>query len=481
MKYEFYSGSLGMAFSNTRPASPMDRTNDGYDQLLKDIRRSFEEAVANHDILFTTNCEDLYDKFLNHLPLEARQHYNCTACRNFVNRYGGLVTIDSHGVLHPVMWKYTPHSTTFFDGAVARMRITVSAAKVNGVFVTSEKRLGMPKTGVWTHMSVDTPKWMVYKSYLKTAGQEAAEKKEEFRMLMEAIDKYDIHTVETAVNFLRSDSMYRGDKFLGIAEWFLELLKNLNGVRGYQYSNLVWMAAAKAPNGFCHISSSMIGTLLDDIQDNLDFDSIKRRFNEKMNPLKYQRPQVAPSTGNVKRAEEIVAKLGLENSLKRRFARLDEIKTVWTPQQTKSSTTYTGVFSGLKTKNEPIKNTYNTDLPATTMTWEKFNRTVLPTAKKIEMHIGYDREPFTAIVGPENMDANPIILWDKEEQRNPYSWYLYHGGSHARDWNLSGGRYVDVTGITLQPNLWQDGLMWNCSLRVTTDVGVRKYKLDRWD
>jgi hypothetical protein len=72
----------------------MDRTNDGYDHLEKMIKESFKDAIANHEVLYTTDCENLYDIFLQNLPEDARQHYTCNACRNFVNRYGGLVTID---------------------------------------------------------------------------------------------------------------------------------------------------------------------------------------------------------------------------------------------------------------------------------------------------------------------------------------------------------------------------------------------------
>ena len=114
-------------------------------------------------------------------------------------------------------------------------------------------------------MAVETPKWMVYKGQLNNADQEAAAKKEEFRMLMAAVNKYSIETIETAVNMLRSETLYRGAKFLGMAEWFLELKKDLKTKNSRQYTNIVWKTAATAPNGFCHISSSMIGTLLDDI------------------------------------------------------------------------------------------------------------------------------------------------------------------------------------------------------------------------
>ena len=523
----------------------MDITrDDGYEHLLEMIRQSFTTVASSKEPLFTTNLENLYDIFLMNLPEDAQQHYDCRACRNFVNRYGGIVAIDEFGNLRPVMWMFATDG--FFHDAVEAIYKQVKSAKITGVFVTSEKQLGTPKTGVWTHMAVETPKDMILRGRLDTAYQVAAKKKEDFKMLLAAVQKYDTKTVETAVNLLRSDSMYRGEKHLGIAEWFLDLKRATSDNR--RLANILWKKSATAPDGFCHISSSVFGTLMDDIDEGYDFEVIKRRYNEKMDPLKYQRPQVAPGAGNVKRAEEIVAKLGLANSLKRRFARLDEIQTIWTPHQNTPTNTSTGVFSGIKTKNNPVKHN-DIQASATTMTWEKFYRTVLPMAKKIELHISNGRNSYAAMVTAEDMDAPPIIVWDKEEVRNPISWYQRAGGSTPGQWNLMENSYVEVTGIALQPNMWQTGYEyigngvffllknckddfnnsaalfpellrgelreirstieaysqdnalsgideasacglclqssarsnWKCRLRVTTDVGVSLYNLDRWD
>ena len=528
-----------------------ERPCDGYDELLFDIRNSFYKSVGDcKEPLFTTDAGssplfDLYGIFLSNIPHEAQQHYKCRACRNFVNRYGGIVKIASDGTLQPIMWDSAP---IFFSKAVEAVYRRVRNSKITGVFITDEKILGTPKTGVWNHMAVYVPKAMIHKNRLLTPNQAMSEKYEDFKMVMSAINKYQLNTVETAVNLLRSDSMYRGEKVLGIAEWFLEL-KQMRPMN----TNLVWKKVAIAPAGFCHISSSMIGTLLDDIEDGLDFETVIRRFNEKMDPLHYQRPQVAPSAGNVARAEKIVAELGLANSLERRFARLDEIETIWKPASVSTEVKSGGVFAGIKTKETAEKMRYDVIPPATTMTWEKFQRTVLPMAKKIDLYIPdlyipYDRGSYAALVTAEDHDATPIIKWDSEEHRNPFSWYMYSGGSDPNTWNLPAGKYVEVTAIALQPNMWQPGFEhigkgaffilkdckdannkslslfpellrselhevratieayskdhrlsgydrasacglciqssgrnWDYKLRVTTDVGVNTYKLDRWD
>lgn len=447
---------------NTPIETDLSRPDDGYDHLLDYIRKSFNDAVKDDKPLFTTNVENLYDIFLAGLPEDARQHYTCRECRRFVDTYGGLVTIDVNGITHSVMWDFIPPE--FFKKAVYDTIAAVENAKVTGVFLTSEKRFGVPKTGIWHHMAVELPIYdrpFMYRGHnkLQTAGQKMAEKKEDYKMLRNAIMKYKRSTVETAVNLLQSNSLYRSERFLGIAQWFLDIVnRSRSGKDPYdsrRFTNLVWIKVATAPVGFCHISSSMIGSLLDDIEDGMDFETVKRRFDEKMNPTKYQRPKSAPAAQNVARAEEIVAKLGIANSLKRRFARLDEVQKIWVPTVDIPKAAG-GVFANVKTKEAQTQ-----PKPlighGTTMTWEKFQRTVLPMAKKIEVKVGYGRDSFAALVTAADPEAPPILQWDTEENRNPFSWYLYSSGSYARDWNLNSGDYVEVTGITLQPNMWQPG------------------------
>ena len=427
------------------------RDHDGYEQLLVSIRDRFYDLATKGVQLYTTDAGGLYDIFLDHIPEEARQHYNCNACRHFVNRYGGLVGIDLSGALHPVMWA---DQEGFFAEAIEAVRRVVKRANVTGVFVTSEKRLGTPVTGSWHHMAVNVPVDMRHRDRLRTAYQVAAEKAEDYKMLGRAIGMYKWETVRAAVNLLRSESLYRGEKVRGVAEWLLGVHHCLGAANNsWARRNLMWHAVATAPAGFCHVSSTMIGTLLDDIAAGLDMDTVRRKFAEKMNPTQYQRPKAAPTAGNIEQAEKIVERLGIANSLRRRFARLEELQLLWKPAPQKQPAG--GVFGHLKPK--AAKPTDMVAVRSQAMTWWKFAATVLPQALKIEYKVDTSRlEPYGAILTAVDPDAPPIIRWDNEIDRNPFSWYLYAHGSAGYNWNLSSG-WVDVTGVTLQPSLWQEG------------------------
>lgn len=49
--------------------------------------------------------------------------------------------------------------------------------------------------------------------------------------------------------------------------------------------------------------------------------------------------------------------------------------------------------------------------------------------------------------------APPILQWDREEARNPFSVYFYNGGSLPSDWGLASG-WIDVDAVTLRPEQW---------------------------
>jgi hypothetical protein len=454
-----------------------DNSTDSYPALEQVIKDRFSSSVAQGTPLFTTNVEGLFDHFLNYLPSEARQHYRCRACETFVNRFGGLVTLSEDGEMTPIMWDFD-NTPEFFLPAVNAMIYEIRRAKVTGVFLSEDRTWGTPRTVEWSHMAVSPLPGMVYKSRLETAGQKMAEKREEYRMLQHAIQEYTLPTIQQAVALLKGEALYRSEKTLGVAEWFMALYTERGTTKNQRSrDNKVWLAVATAPNGFTHVRSSMIGTLLDDIQSGMDFGSVKKRFADKMHPLQYQRPQAAPTSGNIAEAEKIVEKLGIAPSLERRFARLDEIETIWTPALPKGGEAPGGVFGHLKTKNaQPA--TPMMALPAVTMTWRKFLETVLPTAEAIEYAIK-SKDSFAAILTAEHEDAPPILQWDQEDRRNPFSWYVYHGGSTPQQWNVSPG-WNKVTGIAYQPSMWHEANEYQgTSVTFTIDGAKDTYKRAR--
>ena len=422
-----------------------------FDHMDRACRHEFSSIVTAGTPLFTTDVDNLFELYLDNLPRSMRQEHNCHCCRQFIQRYGNLVTIDPEtGIARSVLWN-SSNAPDHFRAAVWEMMTTVEKAHVNGVFLSSDKVWGTPKTGDWNHFAIVPPTENLHKDRLKTPYQAMAQKMQDYKTLWQALLDFSRVAVAQAVSLLESESLYRSEKVAGPARFLLNLQELLYEKHGRNRNNIVWAAVAKAPVGYATPRGSMVGALLEDICAGMDFEVVKRRFAAKMDPLQYQRPQAPASAGNIAQAEAIVAKLGIANSLKRRYARFDEVQLLWRPTEKKQQEAKAGVFGHLLPKGETFDNLVGS---VQAITWVKFAATVLQHAERMMVKMLPARMPFYGMLTAVDPEAPPILQWDSEERRNPFNSYVYSGGSTPAEWSLPSSGYVDVTGVTLRPSMW---------------------------
>ncbi|MCY2995661.1 MAG: hypothetical protein NTY19_48615 [Planctomycetota bacterium] len=80
------------------------------------------------------------------IPADDRQYHTCSACRKFIEQFGGLVTSDERGVTASAIWDESDASD-YYKPAIAAMVKLVSRATVTGVFLSSKPVFGRPETG----------------------------------------------------------------------------------------------------------------------------------------------------------------------------------------------------------------------------------------------------------------------------------------------------------------------------------------------
>lgn len=440
--------------------------NDFDDLVCKRVREHFAGACSTTPPrqLFTTDAVGLYDMFVDALPSELRQHHNCRACRTFVERFGGLVYLIDGEAFSP-FWSES-NIPEPFTASIRAMRLVATRAKVEGVFYSTEAVLGQPVTGAWRHFSVMLTDAMRFRApsgrhadRAELASQASALKREEFGMLTRALADYTPEVVTQAIALLDTETLYRSEKVIGVARWLADVQARLAATKnGRRKENILWAAVAAAPTGYAHARNSMIGTLLDDLAAHVPIDEVKRKFAAKMHPLQYQRPTAPPSTGNIREAEKVVAELGAAGSLKRRFAKLEDLRPLWTPAAPRNPAGKVAeggaVFAHLLAK--PTVKTTDIDATSSPMTWEKFARTTLAQgADAIEIYAPA-RGNYMALITAEDSASPPIIQWDSEQDRNPLTWYVYHGGSTAKAWRVTHG-WVSLTAVTFKPNMYKPG------------------------
>lgn len=430
--------------------APVESHDHDYSALLESLQRSFNVAAAEGP-LFATDAADLNELYLDSLPGE-RQFHNCSCCRRFLEAYGGLVTVGLGNTLVPAMWT-VPGVSDFYDPVFEALHARVRKARIVAPFLSKLSVWGTPETAPWTHMAVHVPREIAYRERVLTAGQAMAAAKENFRIVATALVDFKSPMLDEALRILGADALARSEKFIGPVKWLRTLQDRPKGKLG---ENALWKAIATAPDGYCHPRASMVGPLLEDIAAGLPFADIKARFDAKMHPLRYQRPQAPPSAGNIKAAEALAEKMGIAPSLERRFARLEDIperEHVWKPSVVEAAAAKSGVFGHLKAKNADTVRPV--DMPASTMTWDKFARTVIPAAEQMQIHVPSNGR-FIALTTAVHDDAPAVLKWDRDDARNPVAWYVYPSGSPAHQWGLTAGSWANISAIAPFPNQWGD-------------------------
>jgi hypothetical protein len=430
--------------------------------------------LAGGGPLFVTAHEPgaLYAAYLEALPAGLRQEHTCACCRRFTDRYGGLARLTDDGTLVPALWDESSAWPEPYRPAIDALARAVRRAKVERVAYLDEDALGRPLTvcgsasrhagAAFDHFSVDVPEALRSKQLLATAGQRGAQSIQDFAMLQRALDDYPRAVIQSAVTLLGAEALYRSEKVEGAAKWFLRVREAVDGARrsGPARDHHVWRGVATAPPGFCHVRATMIGTLLDDLAAGNPVADVKRRFDAKMHPLLYQRPQAAPSAGNIAQAEKIVAELRAAGALARRLARLSDLPDVayfWRPEPAPApAAARAGVFAHLAAKAakpavDPLR-----DLRPTVMTWVKFQAEILPLATAIR-YVVPPIGPFVQLTTAADPAAPPIYQWDHPERRNPVAWYIYPSGSKAEQWRLKAGELRTVVGVVSGPPEWAEG------------------------
>jgi hypothetical protein len=425
--------------------------DDGYDTFLTKLKERVHAMFDRHGgRIFQTDASGLFAAYMDASPYSLRVERGCHACNRFIESYGGLVVIFDDGTQEPLLWDPAIAPPAYVEAAKAMAHI-VRRANVVSQFVPTGL-LGTPETKtrrgvVFRHYSISPPPDQLRPKDKANAIMAASI--EEYGMLKRGLDEFHVESFKLANAYLSSGALPRSEKHAELAKWLLDLKEKRAATKNLKAaSNLVWLASVKAPVGWCHVKSGIIGTLLEDISSGMSFDAAKRRFAEKIDPRVYQRPQAPPTAGNVMQAEKLIAEIGVARSLERRFAKLEDVDPIWVPK-TKPALAYTsqgspvfGHLLGYQLASATISHA-----PPVTVTWQKFQKNVLPFVDKITLKAPAHGN-YGAIVTAKHSDAPNILQWS-----NPHSWYVYHQGSVASQWGLVACREVEVSAIVNQPSM----------------------------
>lgn len=440
-----------------------NKSGSDFDLLAHNVRQTFATRMGAYGPhLFATKSDGLSTVYVTGFPADEQQHHNCNCCRDFIRRFGHAVFIDTDGSTIPALWDHT-QAPEEYRAAIKALEERVAKQGVRKQFFTSEDVWGRYETNGWTHFAVEPSVSCSAVVSSLNIGPEQHEANQGFDLLLKAAETFSLGVIKQTVHILSTeDRLNMPRDFLAQATWFYNAAKRIAsaGENVGKRRNLVRREVATMEvQSWTHIATTVIGNLMEDVNDGLHIDTIVARWNKQTKSTVYQRTVAPPTQGNVEVARKIFEGLGLgEDDLTRRVAKLEELRPFWTPpaQPIVADDKPKKLFEGLATKEaiDPVRKQVT---QGGLITWDTFRNEILPGALKVEAYIGSEAIPAVFFTNSVKPDAGRIFFYDTPEDRNTLAWYMHSTPVFGHRIGLRTGAWVDVPCFSMLPVDWTGG------------------------
>lgn len=380
--------------------------------------------------LFRTNVsgDRLWEEYLDAFPGDSnpiykeRREYDCNCCKNFVRAAGNAVSVVGNKVV--TIWDVKVDEPNF-QIVVDRLSDVVRSQYIKGVFARTEPQCGAKKTiqaleeggtKSWDHFYFNLPSRFVKKTDIGTYLSNKASLIQVFKRGIKEISQ---ETIETVLELIHQNSIYRGEEHREALKKFLMVKKAYDKLTTLGEKDCyIWNEGIKL-GGLAKIRNTAIGTLLVDLSKGEELDSAVSKFEKMVAPQNYKRPTALITPMMIKKAEEKVVELGLTSALKRRHSVIGDItinNVLWADRSAKKAMS---VFDELKSEVKVDPKAFS---KVEEVHINDFMKDVLPTAETIELQVENRHESnFMSLISPEDKSSNNLFKWG-----NDFSW-AYNG------------------------------------------------------
>jgi len=386
--------------------------------------------LMKEDHLFVVNIEPdaIWDQYLKSFDTEdnpifrERTEHDCSTCRQFVKRAGGIVKINKD-LSVTTIWDIKC-SEEGYQKVADRMSAFIKKAAVEMVFVTSEKNFGVESNretidGIvhqWNHLYGVVPQ----KHFIHNPSLVLGKCRDDWFVLLRSVSEISLDAAETVLELIDQKSIYRGNEHKHIVEFFIKTKKEFDKIKNSnKKKNFIWLTAIENPS-MARVRNTVIGTLLADISDGVELDRAVAAFESKVAPVNYKRTTAVVTPKMIKNAQKKVEELGLRDALDRRFATESDITINNVLFMDRTSKKSLDVFDDLveEASASPKKVSKKVDM----VSFNDFIEKVLPTAETVELLFeNSHKNRLMSLVAPVYDDAPLLFKWP-----NNFSW-AYNG------------------------------------------------------
>ena len=411
------------------------------------------QQLSQHE-LFRTNVsgDDIWTSYLAGFPegsnpiYRKRTEHDCSCCRQFIKKLGNVVAIIDDKVAS--IWDVDV-ADPVYQAVASRLRQTVQGSDLVDRFLHYETTVGTDKnfddslSGVttWEHFFVNVPcgkrgakNFVCVKADLPTKLGEARTTRD---VLLRGLEEITLGSVDTVLELISQNSLYRGEENLGVLRAFRELKVKFDAfeveellatltdeassevadTRLHDRDTVVWSQTVEVSGAISRLRNTAVGTLLTDLSEGLELTEAVRKFEAMVAPANYRRPTALVTKAMIADAKKTLDELGLTSALDRRYATLTDLTVdrVLFADRSARQTLTGDVFSELSAAAPERPRSLD---KIETIAIDKFLRDVLPRSTTVELLLE-DRHAgkFASLIAPTDPTALPLFKWD-----NPFSW-----------------------------------------------------------
>lgn len=396
----------------------------------KDVEAAFIKMMEAGK-LFIVNVDNdlLWMGYLLSFPEgEERQSHNCNACKSFIRHMGKAVSIDP--VTYEIKTFWDDVHTPGYEKTAADLAQLVKEAAICNIFMQDMnefhgcdhniQRLPDGSTRQWNHLYVNLPITYRFNERTSHFSSLAAFKGDVVArrgVFMRSLTELKTEAVETVIDLIEDNNLYRGSEFLKSLQEFLKVKKSVEGITNLE--NYCWL---HYDNPIAKIRNTAMGTLLINLSEGMDLERAVKAYETIMAPTNYKRPNAIITKKQIADAQKKVEELGLVDALPRRHAQVEDISVndVLFVNRDTAKRMIGGSMLDMLSADKPVNPKEFTK--ATEITIEQFLNDILPGSTNVEALVENNHiSNFVTLTAPVNKDAGNLFKWN-----NNFAW-VYNG------------------------------------------------------
>lgn len=393
-----------------------------FKELKKQLQDNFNKLSKEENLFYVTIDRDkIWDLYLGSFAEDVRQGENCNCCKSFLRQYAGIVGLINNKRVS--IWDNID-APDMYKESVKQVKEYIHSLPITDVFYNDFSKCGTDKNfdpikGItWEHFHIVLPTKFVKKGdQIDSLKGQVRTSKQTFKR---ALDELTNDSLETVLDLISQNSLYRGNEFKENVATFLNLKIQYNKLKTEEEKeNYTWIQSLKVHGSLTSIRNSSIGTLLINLSEGMELDTAVGKFEQVVAPTNYKRPTALVTPKMVESAKLKLEELGLMDSLERRYANETDLN-VEDILFTDKSSSLTDIFGEISkdTVVNPKSLSKVEEISA-----KDFFEKVIPTSKSIEVLLENNHlNNLFSLVTSVKKDSKSLFKWG-----NNFSW-SYTGG-----------------------------------------------------